>query len=81
MKPYLVRFWHGFSDNDKLRAWILALPGIRQTGDSNIFWDGTLETWFKVYPNDFLVRRPSEEEREFISGTIWVTQHKGFGQR
>lgn len=79
MKPFLIKFWHG-NPSDSIKAKILRI--CRQSeGDTNLYFDHTLNDFCKEWKDKFLFFPPSDRESPYIDGTIYVTQHSSFGQR
>lgn len=80
-KPYLVRFWHGKPCG--FEHFYTRLDEIcrKSEGDTNLFWDGSLSEFADKWKSKFIYYPPSDREKEYISGVIWVTPFGGFGQR
>lgn len=83
MKPYLVKFWHGYPQ-DKAFAFFrdrIEKITVKEEGQTNVFFKGTLDEFAQKYNDKFLYYPPLERERECISGTIFVTHYANFAQR
>lgn len=87
-KPYLIRFWHGMSGatyrTKAERELVAKLESICGPADgvNNIFFNGPLEDFAVKYNGPFLFYPAcTDNEKEYTSGNIWVTQHGNFSAR
>jgi len=72
MKKRYIRFWHGFSPNDKLVQKIATFCHLElHDGKEFYAYDGSLDDFEKLYNSKFIV----------FDDYIAVTQRNTFGQR
>lgn len=68
---YEIHFWHGFNLN--LKNKLMCIGCIEKDGE--IFYDGTLDDFKKLYNSDFMLYK--SDEYWYIA----VTQHNNFSSR
>ncbi len=80
MKPLLIRFWHGELKNTHISRKVEQICR-KNNLDRNVYFDGGLSEWADKWQDKFLYYPATDQEREFIQGTIWITPYNSFGQR
>ena len=76
MKPLSIRFYHGTPSACQFLNKVKKL--CRETPDGNLFYDGTLEEWRYGWRDKFLYVPPTESQKPFVSGIVWVTPYANF---
>lgn len=82
-KPFLIRYWHGRPPKGEFNHFCEKLEELCPPNDkdTNLYWNGTLEEFAHAWQSKFLYYPPTDHEKDFICGTIFVTQWSNWGMR